>query len=100
VRAARRKPPIRSLISYKWQAPVQDHAHDAPNESTIDDLLRAAKRDGIVREYSTGRGLIVWFEGAPGEKLRNIRDRVRTLLPSNWKSTPKGIEDEHVRRHT
>lgn len=61
-----------------------DHRFDAPNESHIDDILLRAQQQNIVRNYDTGRGLIVWFEGACGPELRQLRDKIRGLLPADW----------------
>lgn len=77
------KPPIRSLVIYCWEAPISDR-HKTPNEYAIDDLLKKAQVERLVRSYDTGRGLVVWFEGAAGKKLRDLRDRVRAMLPPEW----------------
>lgn len=79
-----RKPKIRSLVVYRWCAPIQDHRYDTPNEGVIDDMLKKAQDDGLVRNFDTGRGLLVWFEGPAGKRLRALRDKVRGLLPEDW----------------
>lgn len=51
-------------------------------------ILEPACAAGIVHEYDTGRGAIVWFTGHPGAALREVRRRVRALLPSSARALP------------
>lgn len=53
------------------------------DEDAMERLLEHAKRDGVITAYDTGRGAVVWFEGTPGKALRDIRSKVRAMLPSN-----------------
>lgn len=50
------------------------------DEEAMERLLADAQKRGIVREYDTGRGLIVWFNGKPGEEIRALRKRVSALI--------------------
>jgi hypothetical protein len=80
-RKPHRKPPIRSLVSYSYEAPA---GSDSIDETPIERILERALGQNIVSQYDTGRGRVVWFNGAAGPSLRRIRDQVRALLPANW----------------
>jgi len=43
-------------------------------------VIERAREDGVVTEFDTGRGQVVWFQGPPGERLRALRERVLELL--------------------
>lgn len=50
------------------------------DESVMEVLLRRALGDGVVAEFDAGRGNIVWFNGHPGEELREVRENVEAIL--------------------
>lgn len=54
---------------------------NAFDESAVEKILKKALQSGIITQYDTGRGQMVWFNGPPGEKLRAIRNQIRALLP-------------------
>jgi hypothetical protein len=86
-RRSRRKPPIRSLVEYSYEAPTGETSNAASDADEIEALLEKAKLDNVIATYDTGRGYRVWFEGAPGKELRTLRNTIRSLLPSDWTST-------------
>lgn len=51
------------------------------DEPAMEKLLERAKAAGVIYEFDTGRGHIVWFSGWPGEPLRVLRDQVLAMLP-------------------
>jgi hypothetical protein len=50
------------------------------NETAMERVLERAQRTGVVTEYDTGRGHIVWFNGRPGKFLREVRTQVLAVL--------------------
>ena len=71
-------------IRYGWHKPNGEHSEQNTfNEVAMEKLLSEAKRSGIVSEYDTGRGAIVWFIGQPGKELRLLKKKVLALLPSD-----------------
>lgn len=60
------------------------------DETAMEKLLTRAQRDGIVKQFDTGRGSTVWFEGRPGEEMRRLRDQVLLFIP-NWTHTVKNM---------
>lgn len=56
------------------------HYEGTFDESEMERLLSKWTKAGIVVEYDTGRGSIVWFNGYPGEELRSIRNEVEAIL--------------------
>lgn len=50
------------------------------DESPMERVLGKAKAAGVVSEFDTGRGNLVWFEGPPGKALRAVRTQVLALL--------------------
>lgn len=50
------------------------------DETDMERLLRRACCSGIITEYDTGRGSVVWFNGRPGRRMRDLRRRVMLLL--------------------
>jgi len=52
------------------------------SESDAEAILSKAKARGVVTEYDTGRGRIVWFNGHPGPELRAVRDAIRHVVES------------------
>lgn len=54
---------------------------EAPiSETAIEKELLLARQVGTVSMHDTGRGYVVWFEGAPGPELRRVRARVLDLI--------------------
>jgi hypothetical protein len=49
------------------------------DEPAMERLLAKAKERGTVTQYDTGRGHAVWFEGAPGRELREVRRQVERM---------------------
>ena len=83
----RRRPfPKTRATGYRYACP-EGTSFD---ESAMETALAAAKRLGLVTEYDTGRGHIVWFNGPPGQGLREVRARARVrviaLLPKGYTS--------------
>jgi hypothetical protein len=79
-----RKPPIRSLVTYSFDAPENG---DSIDESPIERLIEQAQQRNIVRNYDTGRGRSIWFQGAPGRELRKLRRLVLSMLPAEWQTS-------------
>jgi hypothetical protein len=50
------------------------------DETAVEKILLAGRAQGIVTEFDTGRGRIVWFNGTPGKALRAIREKIRALV--------------------
>ena len=50
------------------------------NETVIRKLLEKAIKEGIISEYDTGRGHVVWFNGAPCKELRHLRDQIKDIV--------------------
>lgn len=69
-------------VLYGWRSP-DGAAGDLFAEGGMERKLARAKAAGIVSEYDTGRGRLVWFEGCPGAALRALRDEVRAALPAH-----------------
>jgi hypothetical protein len=61
-----------------------DHKYDASDSDEIEALLRRAKEGNVITQFDTGRGLCLWFSGAPGGELRKLRKAIKALLPANW----------------
>lgn len=59
---------------------------DEFNESDMEALLQRAREAGTVTQFDTGRGRIVWFEGAPGAAMRELRYKVLALLPETFRA--------------
>lgn len=49
------------------------------SESAVEKILELAKESGVVTEYDSGRGSVVWFSGSPGPALRKVREEVRAV---------------------
>lgn len=76
---SRGRPPSKTrIVGYRYVAEF--------DETPVEKVLEAARRDGIVTEFDTGRGQLVWFEGPPGAALRGIRERVREILEAYAKA--------------
>lgn len=50
------------------------------NESLAEKLLLKARDEGLVTEFDTGRGSIMWFNGRPGPELRALRKKLAALI--------------------
>ena len=50
--------------------------HGAFDEVAVERTLAAALAAGVVTQYDTGRGSFLWFNGAPGQALRELRNRL------------------------
>lgn len=50
------------------------------NESIMERIMERARTAGVISEFDTGRGTLVWFQGMPGKDLRDLRERVRSLV--------------------
>lgn len=69
----RGRPPSKTrVVSYEYTAEF--------NETPVERVLVAAKAAGVVTEFDTGRGNLVWFEGPPGAALREVRGKVLGIL--------------------
>ena len=49
-------------------------------EASAERLLAAAKTSGLVLEYDTGRGSLMWFQGKPGQELRDLKKKLQALI--------------------
>jgi hypothetical protein len=83
----RKKKSRTRIVCYAYHKPDGDgySVQDIFNETDMEKLLENARQEGIVTQYDTGRGAIVWFEGQPGVKLRKLRKTVLDLLPPDVK---------------
>lgn len=45
----------------------------------VERALSAAERLGMITQYDVGRG-VVWFNGPPGQGLREVRGRIAELV--------------------
>lgn len=50
------------------------------SEGPIESLLLEAQAAGIITEYDTGRGRIVWANGKPGAEFERLEKRIRDLV--------------------
>lgn len=50
------------------------------DETAVEKILIRAKEEGVVTQFDTGRGRVVWFNGSPGKALREVRDAVVRLI--------------------
>lgn len=48
-------------------------------EGPVGRVLERARAAGVVTEFDTGRGRVVWFNGRPGAALRAVRAEVERL---------------------
>ena len=62
------------VVTYRYEVP------GGFDESVVEPVIERAREAGVVTEYDTGRGQVVWFQGAPGDGLRALRERVLELL--------------------
>lgn len=49
-------------------------------ESDVEKILEAAQKAGVVTEFDTGRGNLVWFNGPPGPEMRKLRDQIKAIV--------------------
>jgi len=68
---AERRHPRTRVVQYRLESPG---GHSDCDEAEA--LLMRARADGLVSEFDTGRGSMLWFEGRPGADLRDLRQRV------------------------
>ena len=78
----RRRPPIRCLVGYRWEA--DDPDYNRANDTALDALLTTAKKRGVIVDFDTGRGSCVWFNAPAGKLARALRDEVDAMLPEGW----------------
>lgn len=67
---------------------IVKYAYDgAFDEEAVGRLLSRARAEGVISEGHSGSssdlGTIVWFEGPPGQKLRELRRAIVRLAPAN-----------------
>jgi hypothetical protein len=53
-------------------------------EGPIEALLEQARQAGIVTEYDTGRGRIVWANGKPGPEFEKVKSEVGALVRKGY----------------
>lgn len=59
---------------------VTYHLEGQPfDESAAEKLLQKAKEDGLVTEFDTGRGNVLWFNGRPGPELRALKKKLAVI---------------------
>ncbi len=49
-------------------------------ESEAERVLEKARAQGLIFEYDTGRGQLMWFSGRPGRPLRALTKQLRALI--------------------
>ena len=76
--------PSRSrVVTYRYALESDDEqVHPSLDEEPIERLLSAYRSRGVLTQYDTGRGRIVWFEGVPGPAMRKLRRELLCLAPS------------------
>lgn len=57
-------------------------------ESRMEEILERARRQGVVTEFDTGRGRIVWFNGLPGEAMRKLKAEVEAQIALGVSRSP------------
>lgn len=60
------------VVGYRFEGTIED--------AKAERLLESAQRSGVVTQYDSGRGHVLWFNGRPGKALRAVRDAVRALV--------------------
>lgn len=60
------------VIGYQWIAEF--------DEGRVERLLADAQARGVISQYDTGRGHMLWMDGWPGASLRTLRDAVSRLI--------------------
>jgi len=59
---------------------VTYHLEGRPfDEGAAEKLLLKAKEDGLVMEFDTGRGNLLWFNGKPGPELRALKKKLAVI---------------------
>jgi hypothetical protein len=71
-RGAKNTPNKSRGINYRFEGPFR--------ESKMEKLLERAKADGIIFEFDTGRGNLVWFDGWPGPEIRALVAKVKQII--------------------
>ena len=75
--AVKRSPSKTRIVGYAY-----DGAFDEP---ACDRLLEKAKSTGVITQFDCGSrsdlGTVVWFEGPPGQLLRELRRAILRLAP-------------------
>ena len=66
------KPSRSRIVKYDYEADF--------DEAAMERVLARALNSGVVTQYDTGRGHIVWFEGPPGQDFCRVCGFVRALL--------------------
>lgn len=79
-RSQTRRPPIRSLTGWIWNAPEDE---EWGPDARVEKLLERARAEGIVADFVVGR-CCLWFTAAAGPAARALRDQVEKLIPG-WK---------------
>lgn len=72
------------VVRYGWSLPDGNgfNVPDVFNEHAMTTLLAKAITAGVITQFDTGRGAIVWFEGTPGARLRALKAEVLSRLPA------------------
>ena len=68
----RSKPSQTRVVGYRFEGEF--------NESAAEAVLQKAQAAGIVSQFDTGRGHLVWFNGPPGAALREVRKQVKAIV--------------------
>lgn len=50
------------------------------DETEMERILQKAELAGIVTQFDTGRGSMVWFNGHPGAELRRVRQECVAII--------------------
>lgn len=66
------KPSQTRVVGYKFEG---DYL-----EGPLEKMLEKAVKAGVVTQFDTGRGHLVWFNGPPGAALRKLRDEVEAYV--------------------
>jgi hypothetical protein len=65
------------------------------DERPVEKLLLQAQRDGVVTQFDTGRGHLVWFNGFPGPELRALRKEVERVVAENTRFPEARFSPRH-----
>lgn len=50
------------------------------SETAAEKLLTKALKAGVITQFDTGRGNVVWFNGRPGKEFRQLKKAVESLI--------------------
>ena len=75
-------------VYYSFEAPKDTVGFDEPEAERV---LKEAVEDGIVTNYDTGRGYIVWWNGFPGEDMRRIKKRLKQIVDASKPRSDYGV---------